>query len=553
MSTSQCEEDISFRCLPLENATYGSWLSQLADEETPLGSCSDISYNETQDRPCGVDCGFEAKTFFSCTPKAYEVLIRIISSLIGATLMFSIVSDLAEVIRGYEMRFCAIQYFSQLTPNQGSLTHRRKQHFGLLPTFEFTTKRNIIVWNRIRAFLQTYDQHNFSISQHKITWVLLIPVAFLLFKLYLYISEDSVALVAQDHQGAWFEHLLHVDPTPALVDTLIVKAILMQFLGSCLIGHMLYIGVQTTQLHEHDIPHLLLLKKAEITAGEIVPVVNAVPLPSLFYSNQKEIVLWCKYQRGEVNGNEELKEFVRRKVHGIKPQVEDIMGIPTDDFGGLGISVRNHRDAPEEGGHVSASANFSNKRTRSAAVRPRAGSAGRDDEESWLRLLITVNDGHDLFVDVHDLNADTLDKNEHNTLQIAKRGNDDVVIVEVRDIGRSEEDSDGNDQRNNLSRYRSRIPLHLSHPSNEEAVLMMHLCKDNAVVQLTSLLDSLIRVIDEERRFPTHAPTIEDTRPALNLPSCCFDYRIGLTTTLFGTVMAMLATTLFSLGKSILA
>jgi hypothetical protein len=72
-------------------------------------------------------------------------------------------------------------------------------------------------------------------------------------------------------------------------------------------------------------------------------------------------------------------------------------------------------------------------------------------------------------------------------------------------------------------------------------------------VQLTSLLDSLIRVIDEERRSVIHAPTIEDTRPALNLPSCCLNYRIGLTTTLFGTIMTLLATSLFSLGKSVLA
>eukprot|EP01046_Picozoa_sp_COSAG06_P073504 COSAG06_NODE_22014_length_737_cov_1.200627_2_plen_45_part_01 len=45
------------------------------------------------------------------------MLVRIVSSIVGATLVFSIVSDLAEVIRGYEMRHCAIQYFSQLTPN----------------------------------------------------------------------------------------------------------------------------------------------------------------------------------------------------------------------------------------------------------------------------------------------------------------------------------------------------------------------------------------------------------------------------------------------------
>ena len=47
-----------------------------------------------------------------------------------------------------------------------------------------------------------------------------------------------------------------------------------------------YIGVRTTRLHEHDIPHILLLKKAELHCGHIVPI---------FFSNRKKIVLWCKW------------------------------------------------------------------------------------------------------------------------------------------------------------------------------------------------------------------------------------------------------------------
>ena len=513
------------------------------------------------------------------------MLVRIVSSIVGATLVFSIVSDLAEVIRGYEMRHCAIQYFSQLTPNQGSLTHLRKPHFGLLPTFDFSTKRNIISWNRIRIFLQTYEQHNFSVSQHKITWILLIPLVFLAVKLVLFVSGNPVATVAQEDLGDWSMFLLHADPTPEMIDTLIIKAILLQFLGACLIGHMLFIGVKTTRLHEHDIPHILLLKKAEITAGEIVPVVYTEPLPSLFYSNQKEIVLWCKFPPGESTSDreedEELKQFVRRKIHDIKSQVEDIMGIPTDDFGGLGISVRNHRGVLEEGGHVPA--NFPNGQKRAlnttTSVRRNAsgGGAKKNRDDVWLRLLVTVNDGHDIFVDVHDL-KDTdekpLDakKKELRSLASKGTGENDVVIAEVRDISRDSEGrsnvsggdsghgsssssiSASSDHRHShLSKNHSKTMLALSPEASEESRLMMHLCRDNAVVQLTSLLDSLIRVIDEERRSVIHAPTIEDTRPALNLPSCCLNYRIGLTTTLFGTIMTLLATSLFSLGKSVLA
>jgi hypothetical protein len=188
-----CEEDISYRCV-LNGTRDSSWSSPSSDSiETDL--CSDVVYNDTFALPCGEACDIESTVFFSCAPKVYEVLVRIVSSIVGALLVFSIFSDLAEVIRGYQLRFVAMQYFSQLTPNQGSLAHLRKNHFGLLPSFEFTTKRNIIVsrcstrscgvgsiadalrcvvwcqvWNRIRVFLQTYDNHNFSVSQHKITW-----------------------------------------------------------------------------------------------------------------------------------------------------------------------------------------------------------------------------------------------------------------------------------------------------------------------------------------------------------------------------------------------
>lgn len=573
---------MTYRCVVADNATNSSWATNgwwstdLLDD-TNISSCSDTIYNASHELPCGTICDVEVLLFFSCTPRAYEVIVRIVSSIVGATLVFSIVSDLAEVIRGYEMRYCAIQYFSQLTPNQGSLAHKRLPHFGLLPTFDFSTKRNIISWNRIRVFLQTYEQHNFSMSQHKITWILFIPVVFLTVKLYLFVSGNPVAAVAQEDLGDWSMYLLHVDPTPEIIDTLIVKAILLQILGGCLIGHMLYIGVQTTRLHEHDIPHILLLKKAEITAGEIEPVVHTKSLPSLFYSNQKEIVLWCKF-RSQVKSkgsnrqeqDVELRQFVRSKIHDIKPQVEDIMGIPTDDFGGLGISVRNHRE-PKEGGHVPA--NF--EKVEKGTVKPMTDlhppaydADGKEfHDDAWLYLLVTVNDGHDIFVDVHDLD-DEKKKDELQALAQTADRHDDVVITEVRDISRDLEDlhigrdnalggssrGSGDDDGGNidLDKQPSRAILEVSPEASEESRLMMHLCRDNAVMQLTSLLDSLIRVIDEERRSDTHAPTIEDTRPALNLPSCCMNYRVGLTTKLFGTIMTMLATSLFSLAKSVL-
>lgn len=276
----------------------------------------------------------------------------------------------------------------------------------------------------------SYDQHNFGVSQHKITWILLIPVVFVVYKLSQYISGDAVdSFIAAEDLGEWSKFLLHVDPTPELVDTLIIKAILLQFMGGALICHMLYIGVCTTRLHEHDIPHILLLKKAEIAAGQVVPVIHyTTPLPSLFYSNKKRIKLWCKWTKlsedddtfeectgakaalvqteyteyTRLTSEQELSAFVKRTIEDIRKHVEDIMGIPTDDFGGLGITVRDHREGhEEEGGHLPAS---TIKKVAAKTVRSRARSSSREslqadsDWDGWLELEVTIHDGHDIYV-----------------------------------------------------------------------------------------------------------------------------------------------------------
>jgi hypothetical protein len=143
-----------------------------------------------------------------------------------------------------------------------------------------------------------------------------------------------------------------------MVDTLVIKAILLQLMGGVLICHMLYIGVCTTRLHEHDIPHILLLKKAEIAAGQVVPIQHSYndKLPSLFYANNKRIKLLCKWtppassdsggDEGasseetrsvrDLQQEEQLSKFVKERIEDVRKHVEDIIGIPTNDFGGLG-------------------------------------------------------------------------------------------------------------------------------------------------------------------------------------------------------------------------
>ena len=213
------------------------------------------------------------------------------------------------------------------------------------------------------------------------------------------------------------------------------------------------------------------------------------------------------------------------------------MGIPTDDFGGLGISVRDHREGHEEdGGHVPAT-KTPGKRERTDSVSSRISDSQLREE--WLSLEVTIQDGHDIFVDVHILQESGL-TDAHQKL-MSSRGtghSDDVIIAEVNDIPRQE----------SAGRASRSIPLERN---SSERTPVNPTSEYQAMMQLTQLLDSLIRVMAEERREVIHAPTIEDTRPALNLPSCCMHYRIGLTTTLFGTIMTVMATSLFSLLKSL--
>jgi hypothetical protein len=281
-----CTDDVSFACTDPVNAT----VLNLVLYRQHAGSCAHIVYNATFDAPCGEFCEVDSTVFFACAPKRYEVIARIISSVIGASLMFCIFADMADIVRGYQIRQEAMQLFSQLTPHQGMHTYERKSHCkcschagvlccvsspvacqfcgdaidacvlrsvcsfspwsgltrgwlwlsdGLLPTFEFQTATNIIAWNRIRLFLQTYDSHNFAKQQHQVTWILMIPLIFILGKISVMLLGTSFnEALSEDAHAAGLKFLLHHDSQPVMVDTLILKVILVLVLLFVQVYHM---------------------------------------------------------------------------------------------------------------------------------------------------------------------------------------------------------------------------------------------------------------------------------------------------------------------------
>ena len=61
----------------------------------------------------------------------------------------------------------------------GMLAHKRFPNHGLLPTFELDCAANVVAWNRVRLYLQTYKKSSFSKQQLIVTFVSAINVVLL--------------------------------------------------------------------------------------------------------------------------------------------------------------------------------------------------------------------------------------------------------------------------------------------------------------------------------------------------------------------------------------
>lgn len=176
---------------------------------------------------------------------------RIIAAFTEFTLTYSIFSLLLRVLRGYHLRALFMEYFSQTVPWPGVRHTEPKYHaYGLLPRFELDKSVNIVAWNKIRCFLQTFEAEEFHQEQQKISWVVLISLVMMITK---------IVSLAQ-HQTV--KHDLSVSE---LMDTLMIKVLVMQLQSIVVICNLLWTGVKTTRMQEHGLRHILLLKKGQLT------------------------------------------------------------------------------------------------------------------------------------------------------------------------------------------------------------------------------------------------------------------------------------------------
>jgi hypothetical protein len=129
----------------------------------------------------------------------------------------------------------------------------------------------------------------------------------------------------------------------------------------------------------------------------------------LSVADSKQIDLRCRWETDN-HGPKQLNKWVEKVV---TQHVEDILGIPTQskhsDF--RYISVRDRRSLDAVGIH-----------NREEMTSPRSRSSG----EEYLKLVVTVRDGHAIFVDVHSLAEEWSSK-------------DDVVIHSIEKVQREAE------------------------------------------------------------------------------------------------------------------
>ena len=208
-------------------------------------------------------------------------------SFVGFELTYTIFSALAEVLRGFRMREIAVRHLNllELTPHHGAHTHLHQKSFGLhvLPNFKLNRVQNVIACRRVTVKHLPAS----STKSREVTFVLLIPLGLLVAQLYTMAQESElipVDLMPDVHNSWMTRRFIYTDriASPA-VDFLRTKLVLVQLLFSGLIGRIVWIGSNVTQMYGHELPQTLMLKKAELQSAGYPSV------PSLHYSTDRRI------------------------------------------------------------------------------------------------------------------------------------------------------------------------------------------------------------------------------------------------------------------------
>ena len=95
-----------------------------------------------------------------------------VSFLVNFLLTFHITIRLSKCYEDYYERYQRVLYLLHLTPWPTMKPSHRVKSFGLLPTFDLASTANMIAWNKMRIFLQTYEIKASRKRQLSVVWVL---------------------------------------------------------------------------------------------------------------------------------------------------------------------------------------------------------------------------------------------------------------------------------------------------------------------------------------------------------------------------------------------
>jgi hypothetical protein len=106
----------------------------------------------------------------ACTPSSFEEIFwRYAAAVTEMSLTFSIFSRLLLVLKGFCLRLVFMGYLTTVVAWPGMHSYRRTHNtYGLLPQFELDHTENIVSYNRIRVYLQTFEADEFNHEQQQV-------------------------------------------------------------------------------------------------------------------------------------------------------------------------------------------------------------------------------------------------------------------------------------------------------------------------------------------------------------------------------------------------
>ena len=110
--------------------------------------------------------------------------VHLLTFSANAVLTYALASRLYRCYEDYFEQYHRMLYFIQLTP-WSTMKHtyrkiiageaavfQKHEHYGLLPTFDLDCIANIVAWNKLRIFLQTYEQRSSRRLQVSVVYLL---------------------------------------------------------------------------------------------------------------------------------------------------------------------------------------------------------------------------------------------------------------------------------------------------------------------------------------------------------------------------------------------